>query len=149
MEIILLEDVEGLGRRGERRSVAPGYARNHLLPGKLAIPATSAGARLFEQAERVRAARGEKERRDAQGLARRLEKISLTIPAQVGEDDRLFGSVTSQDIVEALQEQGLTVERRRVQLEEPLKVLGVYKIDIRLHADIVVPIRIWVTKQQP
>lgn len=149
MEVILLEDVEGLGRRGERRSVAPGYARNLLLPRKLAIPATSAGARLFEEAERTRRVRGEKEKREAEHLARQLEKVSLTIPAQVGEDDKLFGSVTSQDLVEALQQQGFTVERRRIQLEEPLKVLGVYKVDVRLHADITVPIRVWVTKQQP
>jgi large subunit ribosomal protein L9 len=147
MEVILLEDVEGLGRRGDRRSVAPGFARNLLLPRKLAIPATSAGAKVFEETERLRRTRGEKEHREAESIARRLEKVSLTIPVQVGEDDRLFGSVTSQDIVDALKQEGFTIERRRVQLEDPIKVLGVYKVDLRLHPEVNVPLKVWVTKQ--
>jgi large subunit ribosomal protein L9 len=147
MEVILLEDVEGLGRRGDRRSVAPGFARNLLLPRKLAIPATSAGAKVFEETERIRRTRGEKEHREAEALARRLEKVSLTIPVQVGEDDRLFGSVTSQDIIDALKQEGFAIERRRVQLEDPIKVLGVYKVDLRLHPEVNVPLKVWVTKQ--
>lgn len=147
MDVILLEDVEGLGRRGERRVVARGFARNHLLPRKLAILATSAGAMMFEEAERIRRSRGEKDRREAETLAHRLEKVSVTIPAQVGEDEKLFGSVTAQDIVDALKQEGIQIERRRIQLEEPLKVLGVYKVDVKLHADVSVPLRVWVTKQ--
>ena len=147
MDIILLEDVEGLGRRGERRMVARGFARNHLLPLKLAILATSAGAKVFEEAERGRRTRGEKDHREAETLARQLEKVSLTIPAQVGEDEKLFGSVTAQDIVDALEHEGIHVERRRIQLEEPLKVLGVYKVEVKLHADVSVPVKVWVTKQ--
>jgi len=147
MELILLESVEGLGERGARVEVAPGYARNFLLPKKLALPATSAGAKMFAEADRVRRIRSEQERRQAEGLAKRLAALSVTIPAQVGEDEKLFGSVTAQDIADALGTQGLEVDRRRIQLEEPLRVLGVYKVDVRLHPEITVPLKVWVTKQ--
>jgi large subunit ribosomal protein L9 len=147
MDLILLENVEGLGERGTRVEVAAGYARNFLLPKKLALPATSAGAKMFAEAERVRRIRGEQERRHAETLAKQLAAASVTIPAQVGEDEKLFGSVTSQDIADALAAQGFEIERRRIQLEEPLRVLGVYKIDIKLHPEISVPLKVWVTKQ--
>jgi len=147
MEVILLEDVDGLGRRGERREVARGYARNLLLPKKLALPATSAGAKVFAEAERVRRLRGEKESREAQILAEKLAKVSVKIPAQVGEDEKLFGSVTTQDIAAALKAQGFDIDRRKIQLEEPLKVLGVYKVDVKLYQDIQVALKVWVTKE--
>jgi len=148
MEVILLEHVEGLGERGAHVQVASGYARNFLLPKRLALPATSAGARTFAAEERVRQSRAEQERKQAEALARRLGSASVTIPAQVGEEEKLFGSVTTQDIAEALVAQGFEIDRRQIQLEEPLKVLGVYKIDVRLWQDIVVPVKVWVTKQQ-
>jgi len=148
MDVILMHDVEGLGSRGDRKSVASGFARNYLLPRKLALPATSAGARMFEEAERLRRARGDKEKRGAEALATRLEKLSLTVEAQVGEDDKLFGSVTAQDIVEAARAAGFELERRQVQLEEPLRALGVYRIDVKLHPEVVVPIKLWVAKAQ-
>ncbi|MCK4412921.1 MAG: 50S ribosomal protein L9 [Candidatus Eisenbacteria sp.] len=147
MELILLENVAGLGERGARVQVARGYARNFLLPKKLALPATSTGAKMFSEAERVRRSRGEQERHHAEGLAKQLAAASVTIPAQVGEDEKLFGSVTAQDIVDALHAQGLEIERRRIQLEEPLRVLGVYKINVKLHPEISVPLKVWVTKQ--
>jgi len=147
MEVILLEQVEGLGQRGARVQVASGYARNFLLPKKLALPATSAGARMFADQERIRQQRGEQEHRQAEAVARQLANASVTIPAQVGEEEKLFGSVTAADIADALQGQGFTIDRRQVQLEEPLRVLGVYKVDIRLSADMVVPVKVWITKQ--
>jgi large subunit ribosomal protein L9 len=147
MEVILLEQVEGLGQRGARVQVANGYARNFLLPKKLALPATSAGARMFADRERIRQQRGEQEHRQAEALARQLANASVTIPAQVGEEEKLFGSVTAADIADVLQGQGFTIDRRQVQLEEPLRVLGVYKVDVRLSADMVVPVKVWVTKQ--
>jgi large subunit ribosomal protein L9 len=146
MEIILLHDVEGLGARGDRKSVANGYARNYLLPRQLALPATSAGARVFEETDRIRRARGDKEKRGAETLGQRLEKLSLTVEAQVGEDDKLFGSVTAQDIVEAARAAGFELERRQIQLEEPLRALGVYRIEVKLHPEVVVPIKLWVAK---
>ena len=146
MEVILMQDVQGLGTRGDRKTVAAGYARNFLLPRKLALPATSAGARTFEEAERIRRTRGEKDQRSAQALGQRLEKLSLTVEAQVGEDEKLFGSVTAQDIVEAARVAGFELERRQIQLEEPLRALGVYRIDVKLHPEVVVPIKLWVAK---
>jgi large subunit ribosomal protein L9 len=146
MEVILLQDVEGLGARGDRKSVAGGYARNYLLPRQLALPATSAGARVFEEGERIRRARSEKDRRVAEAFGQKLEKASLTVHAQVGEDEKLFGSVTAQDIAEAAQAAGFTIERKQIQLEEPIRALGVYRIDVKLHPEVVVPIKLWVAK---
>jgi large subunit ribosomal protein L9 len=146
MEVILLHDVQGLGSRGDRKSVASGYARNFLLPRKLALPATSAGAHMFEEGERIRQVRHQKERRQAEALAHRLEKLSVTVHAQVGEDDKLFGSVTAQDIAEAAQAAGFEIDRRQIQLEEPLRALGVYRVDVKLHPEVMVPIKLWVAK---
>ncbi len=146
MRVILLENVPGLGERGESREVASGYARNYLLPRNLALPATSAGARTFAERERIVRARSEKEHRQAEALAHKLEKISVTIAAQVGEDDKLFGSVTAQDIAEAVGKEGFEIDRRQVQLEEPLRALGVYKVDIKLYPEVVVPLKVWVSK---
>jgi len=146
MEVILLHDVQGLGTRGDRKSVAAGYARNYLLPRNLALPATSAGARMFEEGERIRRTRGEKDKRIAEALGTRLEKLSLTVEAQVGEDEKLFGSVTALDIVEAARTAGFELERKQIQLEEPLRALGVYRIDVKLHPEVVVPIKLWVAK---
>ena len=148
MDIILLESVEGLGTRGDRVQVARGYARNFLLPRNLALPATSAGARMFEQAERARRTRTGKEQREAEVLAKQMKDVSLTIHAQVGEDEKLFGSVTTQDIADALKEQGFPIDRRQVQLEEPLKVLGVYWVDVKLFQDISTTLKVWVAKQE-
>ncbi len=148
MDIILLESVEGLGTRGDRVQVARGYARNFLLPRNLALPATNAGARMFEQAERARRTRTGKEQREAEALAKQMKDVSLTIHAQVGEDEKLFGSVTTQDIADALKEQGFPVDRRQVQLEEPLKVLGVYWVDVKLFQDISTTLKVWVAKQE-
>lgn len=147
MQIILLENVDGLGSRGDRVNVAPGYARNFLLPRSLALPATSAGARAFSDSERIKKSRAEKDRRTFEALAQQLSKVSLTITAQVGEDEKLFGSVTAQDIAEALRTQGFEVDRRQVQLEEPIKVLGVYWVDLKLYQDITATIRVWVAKE--
>ncbi len=148
MEVILLEGVEGLGGRGDRVQVARGYARNYLVPKKLALPATSAGARIFEETERGRKSRTEKDRHAAEALARQMKDVSLTVYAQVGEDERLFGSVTAQDIADALKVKGFDVDRRQVLLEEPLKVLGVYRVDVKLYADINAPLNIWIAKQE-
>jgi large subunit ribosomal protein L9 len=147
MEVILLGSVEGLGSRGDRVQVARGYARNYLLPKSLALLATSAGARVFEESERIKKSRAEKDAQLAEALVRRLSKVSLTLPAQVGEDEKLFGSVTAQDIADALKKEGFDVDRRQIQLEEPLKVLGVYWVDLKLYQDIGVTIKVWVARE--
>jgi large subunit ribosomal protein L9 len=144
MEVILIQDVEGLGRRGDKAQVAPGYARNYLFPRGLALAATSAGAKRFAELERQRAAKANRERREAEKLAEALKKVTVQIPVQVGEDDRLFGSVTSADIAEALEAAGHKVDRRAIQLEEPLKTLGVYSIKLKLHPEVETKIKVLV-----
>ncbi len=148
MEVILLEAVEGLGARGDRVQVARGFARNYLVPRNLAILATSAGARMFEDQERARRNRSDKERRAAEALAHKMKDASVTLHAQVGEDEKLFGSITASDIATALQTQGFTIDKRQVQLEEPLKVLGVYRVEVKLYQDVAAAIKVWVAKQE-
>jgi len=148
MEVILLDAVEGLGTRGDRVQVARGFARNYLVPRNLAIPATSAGARMFEDQERARRNRTDKDRRVAEALAHNMKDVSVTLHAQVGEDEKLFGSITTSDIAEALQTQGFTIDKRQVQLAEPLKVLGVYRVEVKLHQDVTAAIKVWVAKQE-
>ncbi len=148
MDVILMEGVEGLGNRGDRVQVARGYARNYLLPKKLALPASSAGARVFEQSERTRKSHAEREQHTAEALAKQMKDLSLTIRAQVGEDEKLFGSVTTQDIADALKEKGFEIDRRNVLLEDPIRVLGVYWVDVKLYKDTRVTLKVWVAKQE-
>ncbi|MBU1702385.1 MAG: 50S ribosomal protein L9 [Candidatus Eisenbacteria bacterium] len=147
MDIILIQDVEGLGKQGDKTQVAPGYARNFLFPMKLALEATSTGARQFAELDRQRIAQVNRARRDAQKLADRLKSISLQIAVQVGEDDKLFGSVTSADIAQALADEGIEIDRRTIQLEEPLKVLGVYTVKVKLHPEVDSKVKVLVRPQ--
>jgi large subunit ribosomal protein L9 len=147
MQIILTQDVEGLGKKGDRATVADGYARNYLFPRELALEATSAGAKLFDELERQRAAVANREHREAEKLADKLKHVNVQISVQVGEDDRLFGSVTSADIAQVLKEQGIELDRRAIQLEEPLKVLGVYSVRVKLHSEIEAKVKVLVKPQ--
>ena len=147
MEVILLEEVEGLGRRGDKVSVARGYARNYLLPRKLALAATSGGARIFMESERVKAAKQDRMLVLAEKAAVKLNKLSVTVFMQAGEDDRLFGSVTASDIAEKIVAEGYEVDKRQIQLEEPLKALGAYKVKLKLHGDVEASVRVWVKKE--
>lgn len=147
MEIILLEDIRGLGQRGARVKVSPGYARNYLIPNKVAIPAAGAGANIYVEAERQRAARDTKYKRVAATQAAELEKLNITIAMEAGEEDKLFGSVTSADIAEQLAAQGQTIDKRRILLEEPLKQLGVYSVPVKLHTDVEARLKVWVVKK--
>jgi large subunit ribosomal protein L9 len=148
MEMILLEDVFGLGRRGDKVKVRRGYARNYLLPRQLALEATSAGARMFQEHERVTNIRQNRARNAAEKEAAALNKLTLTIPVQAGEDGKLFGSVTAADIAEELARQGHTVDKRHVVLEETLRELGVYQIRIKLFQEVEARVRVFVTKQE-
>lgn len=147
MEVILLDGIEGLGERGDRVAVARGYARNYLLPRKMALLATGAGAAIFEQSERTRRGKVEKEKLAAEQIAKKLRSVSVTIEAQVGEEEKLFGSVTTQDISDALKAQGFEIDRRQIMLEEPLKVLGVYKVDVKLYSEVSATIKVWIAKK--
>ena len=147
MEIILRQSVENLGKPGDIVKVSPGYARNYLLPRGLAYEATP-GNRKRIAMEKARLEAAEAERiKAAQGLADRLEAVQLTFSARVGEEEKLFGSVTTADIASQLHSQGFDIEKKQIDLHEPIKSLGVYKIPIRLHAEVKPEIKVWVIKQ--
>jgi len=147
MHVILLENVDGVGSRGDRIKVSAGYARNFLIPNRLAISAAGAGAKIFSEVERQQQVRGQKARKEAQGLADRFEGVSVHIPMEVGEEDRLFGSVTSADIAERLAAQGFEVDKRKIQLEEPLKQLGAYTVAIKLAPEVEGRIKVFVDRK--
>ena len=146
MEVILRQAVENLGKPGEVVKVSNGYARNYLLPRGVAFEATPGNLKRIQQ-ERDRLEAAENERRTAaQGLATKLEQVQLTFSARVGDEGKLFGSVTSADVAQQLEAQGYHIEKRQIDLHEPIKALGVYRIPIRLHADVKPEIRVWVIK---
>ena len=147
MKIIMLKDVEKVGNAGDIVSVAAGYARNFLIPRGHALLATDANLAHFESRRLQIEAAGERELKAAQAQAEVLEKASLTAQVRVGEEDRLFGSVTNQNIAELLKEQGHEVDRRAIELEEPIRALGVYNIAIRLHPEVTATVKLWVVKE--
>ena len=147
MEVILRQTVENVGKPGDVVDVKPGFARNYLIPRGLAFPATDGYKKqIAQQKARLEAAESERVKA-AQEIASRLEQVSLTFSARVGEEEKLFGSVTAADIAEQLQAQGFDIEKRQVELHEPIKSLGVYRIPIRLHAEVHPEVRVWVIKQ--
>ena len=146
MEVILRQAVESLGKPGDVVKVSNGYARNYLLPHGVAFEATPGNLKRIQQ-ERERLEAAENERREAaQAQATKLEQVQLTFSARVGEEGKLFGSVTPADIAQQLETQGFHIEKRQIDLHEPIKALGVYRIPIRLHADVKPEIRVWVIK---
>lgn len=147
MEIILLEDITGLGKRGAAVRVADGYARNYLLPRKKAIPATGNSQAVFRDRERARVSLEQKQRQAAEALRDRLAGVSLQFSAQVGEEDQLYGSITVVDIQEALKSQGYDVERKNIRLAEPLKALGVFEVPVHLFQDVEAPVKVWVVRK--
>jgi large subunit ribosomal protein L9 len=146
IEIILKEDVEHLGRRGEIVKVAPGYARNYLLPRKLALAVTAGNRRQIEHEKKVAVQRETEERAAAQSLAGRLAQATVVIARRAGETDTLYGSVTSADIADSLAAQQIEIDRRKIQLPEPLKHLGEFTVPIRLYRDVVAEVRVHVVK---
>ena len=147
MEIILREDVEKLGARGELVKVAAGYARNFLLPKRLAVPATEANKKIIEQERQAHLRREAKAVSEASDLGKMMADVSVTISQKAGENDQLFGSVTSKDIAEALEKQGYTIERRKIVLDDPIKSLGDFKVPIRLHREVTTDITVHVVKE--
>jgi len=148
MEVILREDVEKLGSRGQLVKVAPGFARNFLLPKRLAVAATDANKKIVEQERQAALRREAKEVADAQELGKMMGAVTVTVAQKAGENDQLFGSVTAKDIAELLEKQGYTIDRRKIQLQEPIKTLGEHKVPIRLHRDVTVEITANVTKEE-
>ncbi len=147
MKIILRKDFEKLGKIGDIIEVKDGYARNYLIPKNIAYQATEGNMRALEEEKKQQEYRARKEEINAQKVASKIESISVTIKAKVGEDEKLFGSVTSQSIAEALAEQGITIDKRNIELEEPLKSLGIYTIPIKLHPKVNAKLKVWIVRE--
>lgn len=147
MQVILKENVENMGHVGDLINVAPGYARNFLLPKDLAIVADGKNLKQLEHQKRLKLAIKEKHLRDCEKLAKTIEGLSLTIVRKAGENDRLFGSVTNIDVAEALEKEGLNIDKKKIILEEPIKSLGIYTVPIRLHQEVTAQLKIWVVKE--
>jgi len=147
MEIILIEDVPSLGNAGDLVKVSDGYARNYLLPRKKAVRATAVTLKTVEQERHTLEHKQDKLEQEAQELAQKIEEISCTISKPAGEEGKLFGAVTSADIEEALREQGVSVDRKKIVLEEPIKNLGVYTVSLKLHPQVIAQLKLWVVKE--
>jgi large subunit ribosomal protein L9 len=148
MKVILRDDVEKLGNAGQVIAVADGFARNFLFPRNLAVPATKGNVRSIDEIKKQKKLREDKKRRDAEKQKDKLEKLSLTAEVQTGEEDKVFGSVTSANIASLLDQHGFEIDRRKIMLEEPLKALGVYTIDIKLASDVVAHVKLWIVKKE-
>ena len=147
MEVILKEDVHKLGSRGDVVKVADGYGRNYLLPRKLAIEATKANRAVIEQMKAAAVRRSAREKADAEALSTQFNNLSLTFQRRSGEHDQLFGSVTSGDIAAEMEKKGFNVDRRKIQLHEPLKSLGEFTIPVKLHKDVTAHVRVLIEKE--
>jgi len=148
MEVILREDIDKLGARGQVVKVAAGYARNYLLPKKLAVPASEANKKVVEQERLAHVRREAKEKSSAQDLSGMLTGVTVVFAQKAGEQEQLFGSVTSKDIAEALDQQGYHIDRRKIHLDEPIKQLGEYKVPIRLHREVTTEILVRVVPEE-
>lgn len=149
MEVILKEDVNKLGHRGDVVKVADGYGRNYLLPEKLAIEANAANKAVIEQMKASAVRKSAKEKTEAEGLSTQLNEVELVFERKVGENDHLFGSVTSGDIAQQLEQKGFTIDRRKISLEEPLKTIGEYHVPVKLHREVTSHIKVTVKGDQP
>jgi len=147
MEVILKEDVANLGSRGDVVKVAEGYGRNYLLPRKLAIEATAANRAVIEQMKASAVRRTAKEKGAAEMLAQQFAGVELSFVRKTGEHDQLFGSVTSSDIARELEGKGFTIDRRKIQLNEPLKAIGDHTVNIKLHKEVSVPVKVKIQKE--
>jgi large subunit ribosomal protein L9 len=147
MEVILKEDVENLGHRGDVVNVAEGYGRNFLLPRKLAIEATKGNCTVIEEMKSAAQRRAVRDRADAEGLAKQLEEVKLTFLRKTGEHDHLFGSVTSSDIAGELEARGFTIDRRKIQLDDSIKNLGEFEVPVKLHREITGNVKVIVRRE--
>jgi large subunit ribosomal protein L9 len=147
MQVILLEDVPALGKAGESVKVSEGYGRNYLIPQKKAILATEKGIKILEHQKREVQQRMGKVKKDVEKVAEQIEKLSCTFAKPVGESGKLFGSVTSMEIESFLKENGIDVDRKKIQLEEPIKNLGMFTIPVKLHPEVTAHLKVWVVQE--
>jgi large subunit ribosomal protein L9 len=148
MEVILREDISNLGARGQVVKVAAGYARNFLIPKKLAVTATESNKKIVEQERQSHLRKEAKLQSEAQDLAKLVNGVSVTIKQKSGENDQLFGSVTSKDVADLLAAKGFTIDRRKIQLDEPIKSLGEFKVPVKLHKDVTAEVTVVVAKEE-
>jgi large subunit ribosomal protein L9 len=148
MDVILREDIANLGTRGQVVKVAPGYARNFLLPKKLAVSASGSNKKIIEQERQAHLRKEAKLQVEAQELSKLMTGVSITINQKAGENDQLFGSVTSKDVADALAAKGFTIDRRKIQLDEPIKQLGEFKVPVKLHKDVTAEVIVVVAKEE-
>lgn len=147
MKVILLKDVEKIGTMGDEVKVKDGFARNYLIPKKIAIESTKGAIRVLEAKKQEKARQLQQQKQECQVLADKIAAASCTISVDAGEEDKLFGSVTSEMIAEALRAEDIEVDKKKIVLEEPIKALGVYTVEIRLHPEVKAQARIWVIKK--
>jgi large subunit ribosomal protein L9 len=147
MKLILRQDHEKLGRLGDIVDVKDGYARNYLIPRKIGYAATAGNLQALEEEKKQVDNRQKKEFHQAEKLSAELEKTSVTLKVKVGEDEKLFGSVTSQMIADALKEKGITIDKRGIDLEEPIKALGIYTVNMKLHTNVTGKVKVWVVRE--
>jgi len=146
MKLILIKDVENLGQIGDIVKVKEGYARNYLIPQKLVLEATKSNEKVVEK-EKIKAEQKRKEsKKTVEELCQKLEKLSLTAPVQIGENDKLYGSVTTQDISDLLKKEGFDIDKRKIELPTPIKVLGIYSVKIKLDPETTATTKVWVVK---
>ncbi|MFQ5663216.1 MAG: 50S ribosomal protein L9 [Terriglobia bacterium] len=148
MEVILRQDIPELGQRGDIVTVKDGYARNYLLPRKLAMEATAGNRKQVAEMKAAAVRREASEKSSAEALGTQLAELVLTLPAKAGESDQLFGSVTAMDIAAALAAKGFQIDKRKVVLEEPIKTLGEYEVPLRLHREVTAPVKVNVVRQE-
>jgi large subunit ribosomal protein L9 len=148
MEVILKEDMDNLGKSGEVVNVRTGYGRNYLLPRGFAVLATAGDIARVEHEKKIIAARTAKLAKETQAEADRLSQVAVSIPRAVGEEDKLFGSVTTRDIAEALQQQGVTIDSKKIHLDEPIKALGLTEVSVKLGRGVQAKIKVWVVKKE-
>jgi len=147
MKVILRKDHENLGKMGETVTVKNGFARNYLFPKGIAVMATPKQMNMLEEEKKLLKRRQEKEKRQAEALAKQLEGVSVTAAVAVGEEDKVFGSVTAQQISEQLKEKGFDIDKKKILLDDPIKALGVYDVLLKLHPEVEGKIRLWVVKE--
>lgn len=147
MKVILRQNFESLGQVGDVIQVSNGYARNFLIPRKIAYAALDGNIRALEAEKKILVKKRELDMRNAESLAAELEKISVTIPVQVGEEDKIFGSVTSQMIVDALEAKNYHLDKRKIEIDEPIKSLGIYGVSIKVHPNITAKVKVWVVRE--
>jgi large subunit ribosomal protein L9 len=147
MEVILKEDVSKLGSRGDVVKVAEGYGRNYLIPQKLAIEATAANRAVIEQMKAAAVRRLAKEKGNAEVLAKQFAGVALSFTRKSGEHDQLFGSVTSADIAHELEHKGISIDRRKIELDQPLKTIGEHTVTVKLHKEVSVPVKVTIQKE--